>query len=424
MPFTLTMPKLSPTMEVGTLVKWHKTEGDMVKEGELLFEVTTDKTTVEYNALDKGFLRKILIKEGEEAFVNQGVAIFTESQQESIEGYQLEETYVKETKTTPPAEKKESPHTAPSSSTTLTQPLFHVAPPVKEDRILSKKATGRISASPLAKKLAKMKGLDLSTIKGSGPNGRIMSRDLRLASFDDSDAVQPSLKQAGSYILESLTPMRQTIGKQLQDAKTFIPHFYIHQDVDVRSMIDLHEQLKDMGVKLTYNDFILRAVALTLRSHPIINSGFDVANNAIIRFQTIDIAVAVSIDGGLITPIIRHVDYKNIRKISQEVKELSSLAREGALQPHQYRGGSFTLSNLGMFGIHSFQAIINPPQSAILAIGGIQHSPTIKEGQIVPGGKYIMLSLSCDHRVIDGVEGARFLQTLKKHLENPAILLI
>jgi len=220
-----------------------------------------------------------------------------------------------------------------------------------------------------------------------------------------------------------MSPMRKAIGEKLQASKTFIPHFYIQQDIDVEPMITLREQLKAGGIKVTFNDFIMRAVALSLKEHPVINSGFNSDGSKIVRFKTIDIAVAVSIDEGLITPIVRHVDYKNLGQISSEVRHLAGLAKDGKLQPHQYRGGSFTVSNLGMFGIHDFQAIINPPQVSILSVGGMRDCPVVKDGQVVPG-KRMMISLSSDHRVVDGADGARFIVTVQKYLENPTILLI
>jgi pyruvate dehydrogenase E2 component (dihydrolipoamide acetyltransferase) len=429
MPFTLTMPKLSPTMEAGTLVKWHKKEGDEVKGGDLLFEVATDKATVEHNALDEGFLRKILVQEGEEASVNQAVAIFTVSKEESIAGYQpegikaaAEEAPSEEAP--PPSRESKAP---PAKGTGMTPVSFPIEPPL-EDYTFTFDTTQqeRLAASPLAKKLAKEKGVDITTVKGSGPDGRVMSRDLHLAQPSSpatfGSRLQPQYKP-GTYTSEPLTPMRKAIGEKLQASKTFIPHFYIQQDVDVESMMNLREELKNTGVKVTFNDFIMRAAALSLKEHPVVNSGFDAANHAIVRFQTIDIAVAVSIEEGLITPIVRHVDYKNLGQISAEVKHLATLAKAGKLKPEQYRGGSFTVSNLGMFGIHDFQAIINPPQVSILAVGGIRECAVVKEGQVVPG-KRMMLSLSSDHRVVDGADGAKFIKTLQKFLENPAILLI
>ncbi|MCB1106635.1 MAG: pyruvate dehydrogenase complex dihydrolipoamide acetyltransferase [Chlamydiia bacterium] len=428
MPFTLTMPKLSPTMEGGTIVKWHKKEGDQVKEGDLLFEVATDKATVEHNALDGGFLRKVLIPEGEEALVNQAVAIFTETQEESIEGYKPEGIKEEEKAPSPQeGEKAPSSESPKKEGRQMAQVSFPIEPPLENYTFEFDTGMGeRLAASPLAKKLAKEKGVDLTSVKGSGPDGRVMSRDLDLAqpntpaTFGRKGA--PS-ERPGSYSEEAMSPMRKAIGAKLQASKTFIPHFYIQQDIDVEAMITLREQLKAGGIKVTFNDFIMRATALALKEHPVINSGFDAEGSKIVRFKTIDIAVAVSIDEGLITPIVRHVDYKNLGQISAEVKHLATLAKEGKLEPHQYRGGSFTLSNLGMFGIHDFQAIINPPQVSILSVGGMRDTPVVKEGKVVPG-KRMMLSLSSDHRVVDGADGARFIVTLQKYLENPTILLI
>ncbi|WP_194847978.1 pyruvate dehydrogenase complex dihydrolipoamide acetyltransferase [Candidatus Neptunochlamydia vexilliferae] len=429
MPFTLTMPKLSPTMEGGTIVKWHKKEGDLVKDGELLLEVATDKATVEHNALDGGYLRKILIEEGSDARVNEAVAIFTETQDESLEGYTPEG--IKEEKEVPQEERETAAATPSSpqkgSGVTLAAAAFPIEPPLEDYTFaFETEMRERLAASPLAKKLAKEKGIDLTSVKGSGPDGRVMSRDLDLGQPDApatfGQTKMPSEKP-GSYVEEAITPMRKAIGDKLQASKTFIPHFYIQQDIDVEEMINLREQLKASGIKVTFNDFVMRAVALSLKEHPVVNSGFDAAGEKIIRFQTIDIAVAVSIDEGLITPIIRHADYKNMGQISAEVKQLATLAKEGKIQPHQYRGGSFTISNLGMFGIHDFQAVINPPQVSILAVGGIRDCPVVKGGEVVPG-KRMMISLSSDHRVVDGADGAKFIRTVQKFLENPAILLI
>ena len=430
MPFTLTMPKLSPTMEGGTIVKWHKKEGDHVKDGDLLFEVATDKATVEHSALDAGILRKILVTEGEEALVNQAVAVFTETEDESIEGYTPEGLKVEEEKAPEAkedAEEAKAPQAAKKGGATMSQVAFPIEPPL--DDYTFEFDTGmhdRLAASPLAKKLAKEKGIDLTSVKGSGPDGRVMSRDLDLAQADTPATFGRKgapTERPGSFVEEPMSPMRKAIGEKLQASKTFIPHFYIQQDIDVEPMITLREQLKAGGIKVTFNDFIMRAVALSLKEHPVINSGFNSDGSKIVRFKTIDIAVAVSIDEGLITPIVRHVDYKNLGQISSEVRHLAGLAKDGKLQPHQYRGGSFTVSNLGMFGIHDFQAIINPPQVSILSVGGMRDCPVVKDGQVVPG-KRMMISLSSDHRVVDGADGARFIVTVQKYLENPTILLI
>lgn len=424
-------------MEEGTIAKWHVKEGDHVASGDVVIEVATDKATVEHSAIDEGYLRKIIVSEGGTARVNQAIAVFTESKDESIEGYQPEgespskeeekmvEAPTKEKVTEQPA-KKETPvgGTAPG----LQQPAFAPPPPLEgyKERGPTKPVQGRIPASPLARKMAGEKGVDLSSIKGSGPGGRIVSRDVDsgmqegVVSFTKQE--MPSIAP-GTYEEESLSQMRKVIGKRLQESKTFIPHFYVTQEVDAEPMVLLREQFKAGGLKITFNDLIVRGVALALRNHPEVNSGFNTVNSTIIRYKTIDIAIAVSIPDGLITPIIRHADYKNLGEISTEVRALAKKARDGKLAPEEFTGGSFTISNLGMFGIRDFIAVINPPQAAILAVGGIQEKAVVKNGQVVPG-KTISFTLASDHRVIDGVDAARFLQTLQLFLENPTLLVV
>lgn len=428
MPFTLTMPKLSPTMEAGTITKWRKKEGEFIKEGEVIFEVATDKATVEYAVIDKGWIRKILVKEGGEAIVNQPVAVFTEKEKDSIEGYQPEG--VAPAKKAPAAPQQEKVETvkeaAPAPQAAgLAQPAFKPAPPPKgvEFNVATE---GYVPASPLAKKLAKEKGIDLSTVPGSGPGQRVMSRDIDLGQPDLPLAFGRQEKptaSAGSYEEEKLTPMRKAIGSRLQASKTFIPHFYVTQEIRAERLVDAHDQLKTLGYKVSINDFVVRAAALALREHPQVNSGFNSETQSIIRFKTVDISIAVSLESGLITPIVRYADFKNLGQISAEVKALAQKAKAGKLEQEEYMGGSFTISNLGMFKISEFVAVINPPQAAILAVAGVEEKPVVEEGVIV-AGKTLKLTLSADHRVIDGVEGAKFLKTLQKYLENPALLVM
>ena len=231
----------------------------------------------------------------------------------------------------------------------------------------------------------------------------------------------PSLQEP--YEEESLTPIRKVIAQRLQEAKSFIPHFYVSQEIKAEALFEIREQLRNWEIKLTYNDFVVRACALALRKHPNVNSGFNTANNSLIRFKTIDIAIAVSIPIGLITPIVRHADYKNLGELSTEVRQLAKRAKDGKLDPQEYKGGSFTISNLGMYGITDFQAIINPPHAAILAVSGILDRPVIRNGNVVPG-KVMNMTLSADHRVVDGVAAAQFLKTVQAYLENPAGLLL
>ncbi len=437
MPFTLTMPKLSPTMEEGTIAKWHKSVGDQVEAGDLLFEVATDKATVEYNSLDSGWLRQIIVADGGEAIVNQPVAIFTETKDESIKGYKPEGEAAKAEVVAAAPEKSEEAAVAakPASAVApaaqggaLRQPAFVPEAPLQNYTFDKAEALSgkRQKVSPLARKLAQEKGLDLSTVKGSGPGNRIVSSDLAKAQPSGVVAFgrQEYPKEApGTFVEEAMTPMRKVISQRLQEAKSFIPHFYVSLKVDAQPMMSAREQLKNLDVKVTFNDFVVRACALALRQHPNVNSGFNSVTNSIIRFKTIDISIAVSVQGGLITPIVRHADLKNLGELSLEVKALAGRAKEGKLEAHEYKGGSFTISNLGMYGVSDFIAIINPPQAAILAVSGIQQVPVVRNGQIVPGNE-MTLTLSGDHRVIDGVAGAEFLRTLQKFLENPAALLV
>ncbi len=427
MPFTLTMPKLSPTMEEGTIAKWRKKEGDFVKAGEVIFEIATDKATVEHAVLDSGYLRKIIIKEGESAVVNQPVAVFTEKKDESIEGYKPEGAAPKAVAAAAPAAKKtEAAAPVAASAGGLAEPAFVPEPPLKDYEFPRSAAAEYVPASPLAKRLAKEKGIDLSTVKGSGPGHRVISSDLNLGQPDLPVTFgrheRPSLAP-GTYEEEKMSPIRKVIAQRLQAAKTFVPHFYVTMEVRAEKLLDTRLQLKNLGHKISINDFVVRACALALREHPEVNSGFNSADQTLIRFKTIDISVAVAMQDGLITPIVRHADYKNLGEISVEIKHLAQKAKEHKLMREEYVGGSFTVSNLGMYGVSDFVGIINPPQAALVAIGAIEDRAVVEDHHVVPG-KVMRLTLSGDHRVIDGAIGAQFLQTVKKYLENPASLIV
>ncbi len=434
MPFTVTMPKLSPTMEEGMIAKWHKKIGEKTASGELLVEIATDKATIEYNALDAGFLRVIVVPEGTSVKVNDPIAVFTETAEESIKEYIPQKIASSEPEKA--AQRKEEPKETESEAKapkdgekySLFAPSFVPEPPLEhyEFAFPAERASARVAASPLAKKLAKEKGIDLTIVRGSGPSGRIISRDLDLAQPNQTVGFGPRALPAetpGTYEEVPLSPMRKKIAQRLSEAKTFIPHIYVRQEVDGEPLFQAREQLKSGNLKVTVNDFVIRACALALREHPIVNSGFHPGKQSILSFKTIDIAVAVTVDGGLITPIIRHADYKGLGDLSVEMKELASRAKRGKLEPFEYKGGSFTISNLGMFGVNDFCAIINPPQAAILAVGGIIEAPCVRKGAVV-AGKVMNLVLSADHRVIDGAEAAKFLKTVQKYIENPSLLLI
>jgi pyruvate dehydrogenase E2 component (dihydrolipoamide acetyltransferase) len=438
MPFTVTLPKLSPTMEGGVVVKWHKKVGDAIAAGDLLIEVSTDKATVEYQALDKGFLREILVPEGMEAKVNQPIAVCTVKADESIAGY-TPEWAGGGAPAASPAAPAQAPAPALAPKPTPAAPVRPapkkvaapgpVAPhPVvsTRERVPFGSSQGRVQASPYAKKIAAQQNLDVGSVAGTGPGGRVLARDLAAAAplspvaFGRRDTPQ---LPAGSATLEELSPMRKVIGERLLESKTTIPHFYLSMAVDAGPMMALREQLTAWGLKVTVNDLVTRATALALREHPQVNSGFDPHTPGIVRYQTVDISIAVAIPAGLITPIITHADTKHLGQISAEVKELAARAKEGKLHPHEFQGGSFTISNLGMYGVGSFFPIINPPQAAILGVGGVEEVPVVHNGAVVPG-KRLHLSLAADHRVVDGAEGAQFLKTLKLFLEHPAGLLV
>lgn len=432
------MPKLSPTMEEGTIVKWHVAEGQKVEPGQVLMEVATDKANLEYQALDGGYLRKILVEEGSVASVNDPVAVCSVDPNEEIADYLAAAANpIEASAPEEPPEPVDSSSTesvsventssSHSSGKTFQEPAMVPFPPLDTPPFSpSIEPYDRICASPLAKKLAADQGLDLASVKGSGPNGRILVRDLEYAQKNQVASLgvrKRATEQAGSYEEITPTPMRKAIGRRLQEAKTFIPHFYIHQDVQVSRLKRVREELKSFGVNLTFNDFVVKAVALALKEHPNVNSGYNSVEQKIVQFRTVDIAIAVTLPEGLITPIVRYADYKTIGEISQEVKSLAKRAKTQELSPEEYQGGSFTISNLGMFGVSDFVAIINPPQSAILSVSGIEKKPVV-EADSVTIEHVMRITLSADHRTVDGVDGAKFIKMVQKLLENPAILLL
>ncbi len=422
----ITMPKLSPTMTEGTIAKWHKAVGDKVSAGDLLVEIATDKATLEYNALDDGYLRTILLPVGGTALINAPIALCTETADAPLpelpkKGESPPKKAAPPTKSPEPLQQQPTTSPPPRARFTPEAPLEDYRFPFPEERV-----PHHIPASPLAKKLAKEKGLSLSSVKGSGPKGRITSHDLDLAQpnqrFSFGARTTPSIAP-GTFEELPLTPMRKVIAERLQASKSFIPHIYLRQEIDAGPLVALREELKEANLKISVNDFIIRATALALKEHPAINSGFHTEHQSILRFQTIDIAVAVSLEQGLITPILRHADYKNLGEISAEIRELGARAKLGKLDLHEYQGGSFTISNMGMYGISDFAAIINPPQSSILAVGAIEECVHVHQGTLL-AGKKMTLVLSSDHRVVDGSDGAKFLKTLQQYLEHPSWLLL
>lgn len=432
MAFIFAMPKLSPTMESGTIVKWHKKEGEYVNSDDLLLEVGTDKATVEYQAIDEGWLRKISIGEGSDADVNQPIAIFSEAEDESIEEIlaQLEAKPIENAKDVsalePQAEVSSESKSTKVSGASLGLVQFVPEPPIQENDFAFSRGTIKTKASPLAKKIAKEKGLDIASVKGSGPQGRVVAADLEKAQpelISHLYSQEEPKVASGTYEEKDLSIMRKVVAQRLHQSKLTIPHFYVTSKINATGLYDLNKQLKNQGLKITFNDMIVKLTAMCLEEFPNINVGYNGKSHKLIEFKTIDISIAVSVDDGLITPIVRHTNHKRVHEISSEIKYLAGKAKQGKLEPHEFKGGSFTISNLGMFGVDEFQAIINPPQAAILAVSGIQDDVIIKNGQVTVG-KTMKLTLSVDHRVIDGAEAAKFLNRLKDLAENPAMCLI
>ncbi|MEM9393256.1 MAG: pyruvate dehydrogenase complex dihydrolipoamide acetyltransferase [Pseudomonadota bacterium] len=423
------MPALSPTMEDGTLAKWLVKEGDTVSSGDLLAEIETDKATMEFEAVDEGVIGKILIREGTEGVkVNDAIAILLE------EGEELSDAPA----AAPPAQ--------PAASTPVPEEPSEAAPTPVSSPVLPTPTSpggGRIFASPLARRIAADKGLDLSQIKGTGPRGRIVKADVEnmsaqpVATPAPAAAPQTTPQQPANtsqvlaayegraYTEIPLDGMRKTIAARLTEAKQTIPHFYLRRSVDLDALLafraQLNSQLEDSGVKLSVNDFIIKACARALQIVPDANAIW--AGDRIVKMDRSDVAVAVAVEGGLFTPVLQDADQKSISALSAEMKDLATRARDRKLAPHEYLGGSFAISNLGMFGIENFDAVINPPHGAILAVGAGARKPVIGQDGEVTTATIMSMTLSVDHRVIDGALGAQLLDAIVTGLENPVLML-
>ena len=431
------IPKLSPTMTEGTIVAWKVKTGDKVKVGQVMAEVQTDKAVIEWECIDPGVVAEILIPAGTAALVNMVAAVFAEKAGEDVSAV------IKAAKEKN-AKAGAGDATPAVSSAAVAAPVAPapVAPaPVAAPSAAAPKTSftvatngGKVRVSPVASRLAAGNRLDLSQLKGSGPDGRIIKRDIEKALAEGQakiGAAAPAAKSAPKLKpfradrpaqTVALSPMRKIIGQRLHASKTQIPHFQITEKVDCANLSTLREQANQVdGVRVSVNDLIVRAVALALRIHPKLNATFD--GTAITLHDSADISVAVAIPDGLITPILFKAHSLSVRQIGEQIKVLAKKATDGKLQPAEFQGGSFTISNLGMYGIEQFNAIINPPQAAILAVGGIKDEPVVKGGQVV-AGKTMRLTLSADHRVVDGADGAEFMKTLRELLEAPAALLI
>jgi pyruvate dehydrogenase E2 component (dihydrolipoamide acetyltransferase) len=435
------MPKLSPTMEEGQISRWLKKEGDKVSMGEPLAEIDTDKATMEMQALGNGVLRKILINEGQSAPLGQTIAVIGEPDEDiasllSEQPTQLQLQEQKETDVPPPAPNVAQPQpqarAAAAATTAPTAPR-----PVDNGRQPQAAASdsGRMIVSPLAARMAAEAGIDLRSLQGSGPGGRIIKRDIEAVISQPQVAPEaPSYPRvvettrfqqaaAAAYRDEPASQIRQTIAKRLVTSLGPVPHFFLTAEIEMDRAAEMRKGINalDPDLKISINDIIIKVAAAALIQHPEVNASFQ--EKFVRYYQQADIGVAVAIEDGLITPVVRAADQKSLSQIAAEVRELAERARSKRLKPEEYTGATFSISNLGMFGIDEFTAVINPPEGAIMAVGAMTAKPVVRENEIVIR-QIMRVTMSCDHRVIDGATGARFLQTFKKILENPLYLVV
>lgn len=430
MPIEVTMPALSPTMEEGKLAKWIKKEGDTVSAGDVICEIETDKATMEVEAVDEGIIAKILISEGTEGVkVNTPIAVLLEDGEDASALKDLPAKTANDKTPAKTEESKAAPVTANTAATTT------IAPAVQS-------SGSRVFATPLAKRIAKDKGLDLSQVKGSGPHGRVVKADVEnakggsapaatTASSTPSKTVSAGVdarKQADLLGIEyDLIPnnnIKKITAQRLTEAKQTVPHFYLSVDCQLDTLLAARKELNDAAdgaFKLSVNDFIIKAVAQALKAYPAANTSW--SDEGILQYKHSDVSIAVATPNGLITPIVKKAETKSLSEISNEMKDLAGRARDGKLKPEEFQGGTFSISNLGMFGVKNFQAIINPPQSCILAVGAGEQRAVVIDGKVEI--KTVMtVTLSTDHRSVDGAVGAEFLQFFKRYIENPVTMLV
>lgn len=426
------MPKLSDTMTEGVVAAWHKKVGDTVKKGDLLAEIETDKATMEFESFFNGTLLHIGVEQGKGAPVDAVLAIIGEKG-EDVNAILADAAKAAPKKdasaplSTTPEPKAEEKKAEPAKqaepakvAAVASAPLSMTQAPAQ----VSSNGDSRVKASPLAKKLAAEKGLDLGGVSGTGDHGRVVKRDVanwhpgKLGALFGNNVING--KEA--FTEEPVSQMRKTIARRLSESKFSAPHFYLTMEIDMDQAWKSREAINQLAeVKVSFNDMVIRACAAALRQHPKVNASW--LGDKIRYNQHIHIGVAVAVEEGLLVPVVRFADQKSFVQIGTEVRILAKKAKEKKLQPAEWEGNTFTISNLGMFGIEEFTAIINPPDACILAVGGIKDTPVVRNGQIVPG-KVMKVTLSCDHRVVDGATGAAFLQTLKMMLENPVTILI
>jgi pyruvate dehydrogenase E2 component (dihydrolipoamide acetyltransferase) len=433
MSINILMPALSPTMTEGKLAKWHVKEGDAVKAGQVICEIETDKATMEVEAVDEGKVGRIVVAEGTEGVkVNEVIAILLEEGETEVpKGVAAPAAAAKSALATPTA-------AAPRPATAAVPPAPAAAASAVAPGPASMRSGGRIFASPLAKRIAADKGLDLSRIKGSGPNGRIVKADVEAAGAAPAAAPasapaprsappaggQPAFVAPGDTRVPH-TAVRKVIARRMLESKQTVPHFYLTVDLEIDALLAARQAINAVaekkGTKVSVNDMVIKACAKALRDHPECNASW--TEDEMIQYGAVDISVAVATDRGLITPIVRSADMKGLAQIAAEMKDLAARAKTGKLKLDEFQGGGFTISNLGMFGVQNFAAIINPPQAMILAVGAGEERAVVRKGQVVVR-TMMSCTLAVDHRVVDGAMGAQFLQTLRAYVEQPASMLV
>lgn len=435
MPIEILMPALSPTMTEGNLAKWSVKEGDKVKSGQVIAEIETDKATMEVEAVDEGVIGKILVAEGAQGVaVNAAIALLLVDGEDKkvlaaykpkVEEVKKEEKPVT-SESTPPAQIPTK--TLSSAPTFLAPPApnFKAPTPIQN---YSAPSGGKVKASPLAKRIAKDAGIDLQHVQGTGPHGRIVRSDVEDAKRFGTGGSGLIRRNPNEITAVPNNNMRKVIAKRLLESKQYVPHFYLTIECNIDKLLDTRKDLNDCAAvidgkpayKISVNDMIIKAVANALKKVPNANASW--TDDAIMLYNNVDVAVAVAIDGGLITPIVRNADQKTLPAISNEMKDLAARARINKLAPEEFQGGGFSISNLGMFGIKNFSAIINPPQSCILAVGAGEERAIVKNGKI-DVANMVSFTLSCDHRVVDGAVGAEFLAAFKECVERPVIMMV
>ena len=424
MSINILMPALSPTMEEGTLAKWLVKEGDEVRSGDLIAEIETDKATMEVEAADEGVIGKILVSEGQESIkVNQPIAVLLEND-ESLSDLVIENNVTDEPNELIEQTKVEISDVVVPNNEPKDKSVSEEANSKINYNLSKSSNSSRLFATPLAKRLAKQMDIDLSLLKGSGPNGRILKFDVENFKGDKKfNTNQVSISNDTSEIVKN-SSMRKTIAERLVKSKNEAPHFYLSIDCNIEELLKARSSINSMSngeYKISVNDMIIKAASSTLIKVPKANASWENENTR--YFKNTDISVAVAIEGGLITPIVKNVESKGLQEISQDMKVLAQKAKEGKLMPEEYVGGSFSISNLGMYGIKEFSAVINPPQGCILAVGAGEQRAIVINNQISIA-TMMTVTLSCDHRVVDGAVGAEFLSKFKEFVENPSLMLL